>query len=103
MEEISQTIQNNPQPLTHVICDARFENEVSLFRDRFGADMVHVNLTRIGSPGPTDEERKHSAAVSAMADYHLLWGNDTEEQRALTAAKLVVWLESSVKEGVANA
>lgn len=96
MGEISQTIQNNPQPLTHVVCDARFENEVSLFRDKFGGDMAHVNLTRVGSPGPTDEERKHSAAVSAMADYHILWGNDTPEQRALVAAKLVKWLEDSL-------
>lgn len=96
MEEICQTIQNNPQPLTHVVCDARFENEVGLFRDRFGGDMAHVNLTRIGSPGPTDEERKHSAAVAAMADHSILWGNDTEAQRLAVARGLVSWLESSV-------
>lgn len=100
---ITETIQLNPQPLIHVITDCRFENEAELSRRCFSPNFRLIRVDRIGSLGPTEEERKHSAAVSAMADYHLLWGNDTEEQRALAAAKLVVWLESSVKEGVANA
>lgn len=98
-DEIEQTIRDNPQPLIHVITDCRFENEAELARQRFGSAFHLIRIDRVGSPGPTGEEIKHSAAVSAMADHHILWGNDTEEQRALTAAKLVAWLEESVNGG----
>lgn len=97
-DQIGQIIQNNPQPFIHVITDCRFENEVELLRHRFGAKFRLIHLSRIGSLGPTNEERKHSTAVAAMADYHILWGNDTEAQRAVTAANLVKWLESDLQK-----
>ena len=96
-DDIGETIRSNPQPLIHVITDCRFENEVRLARQRFGEAFRLIRVDRIGSPGPTDEERKHSAAVSAMADYHILWGDDTEAQRAEIAVKLIQWLENSVE------
>ena len=97
VEEIEWDQTMNPQSLIHCVCDVRFVSEASLFRERFGSNFRLVNLTRIGAPDPTDEEKKHFQTVAAMADYSITWGNDTESQRALAAAKLVVWLEESVK------
>lgn len=96
-EEIEWNRVMNPQPLLPVVCDVRFVSEAELFRKTFGSSFRLINLARIGAPEPTDEEKKHFEKVAAMADYSILWGNDTEEQRALTAAKLVAWLEESVK------
>lgn len=95
-DEIQQNHLCNPQPMLHITTDGRFENEVGLFRERFGSNLRVVWVDRIGAPPATEEETKHISAVRAMADYHILWGNDTEQQRALVAANLVKWLEDSV-------
>jgi hypothetical protein len=96
-DDIKQNQFYNPQNLIAAICDFRFESEVALFRERFGPAFRLVNLTRADAPAPTDEEKKHFEKVAAMADYHILWGKDTEEQRALVAAKLIQWLENSLE------
>lgn len=96
-DHIQQNHLCNPQPMLHITTDGRFENEVGLFRERFGSNLRVIWVDRIGAPPPTDEERKHIDSVRAMADYSITWGNDTEGQRALTAAKLVAWLEESMK------
>lgn len=95
--EIQQNQLCNPQPMLHIATDGRFPNEVSLFRERFGSNLRVVWVDRIGAPPPTDEERKHIDTVKSMADHSITWGNDTEAQRAATAAKLVDWLEESLK------
>ena len=96
--------KHNPQPQISCVCDFRFVSEAELFRAQFGGSFKLVNLTRHGAPEPTDEEKKHFEKVAAMADYHVLWGNDTPAQRACTAENLVKWLEGSlgVAKGLPN-
>ncbi len=63
-----------------VITDCRFLNEVTVLRARFPG-FRFVNVTREGAPPPTEEETRHCAAVSALADYYVHWGNDTPEEQ----------------------
>lgn len=80
-----------------VVCDFRFENECQYFRDRYGNAFRQINVTRIGSPPPTDEEEKHFRKVAAMADYSLNWGNDTEEQQLGHARRVLEWVGLSAQ------
>lgn len=74
------------------IADCRFENEAIRLREAFGASFILINLTREGSPPPTDEEEKHFRQVAAMADYHLHWGGDTAEQQLEHARRVLEWV-----------
>ena len=95
--QITENRENNPQPFIGCCCDFRFVSEVELFRKTFGPSFRLINVFRTDAPPPTDEEQKHFQKVAAMADYSITWGNDTEAQRAETAAKLIQWLENSVE------
>lgn len=64
-----------------VIVDLRFENELDILKSTFGDDLIHINIVRTDGPPPTYEEEKHYKGVSLEAQYHLMWGNNTEEQR----------------------
>lgn len=93
---IASITASSPTETHPFITDCRFANEAMVLKDAF-PNFRLINLARIGAPDPTDEEKKHFQTVSAMADYHILWGDDTEAQRAEIAAKLVQWLENSVE------
>ena len=72
-----------------VVTDCRFVNEATLLRTTFGDAFRLVDVTRIGSPAPTDEEEKHYRQVAALADLRIIWGNDTPEQRLDIARRLI--------------
>lgn len=63
------------------ILDFRFKNEVIYFRNKYKDKFKLINITREGSPEPTDEEKKHFREVASMADYSLHWGGNTHEER----------------------
>ena len=98
-DHIQQNHLCNPQPMLHITTDGRFANEITLFRKRFGSNLRVVWVDRIGAPPPTDEERKHIDSVKAMADYHIIWGNDTKESQLAEACVLMKWLERDVNGG----
>jgi hypothetical protein len=85
---VNQNLINTPD-LIPCVTDVRFENEAQHLRDHFGERLVLINLTREGSPPPTDEEEKHFRKVAAMAAFHLHWGNDTLEQQLNHARRIV--------------
>ncbi len=78
--QLESDLAANPD-MIGTLNDGRFINECTFFRDRYGEAFKQVNVTRVGSPTPTDEEEKHYRQVAAMADRHLSWGNDTEEDQ----------------------
>ncbi len=82
-------------PFIPVVTDVRFENEAEYLRKHFGSTFRLINLTRAGSPPPTDEEEKHFRQVAAMADYQLHWGHDSAESQLRHAQQLLDWLKGS--------
>lgn len=75
-----------------VVTDVRFASEVALMNKEYGDRFRLVNLTRHGSPPPTDEEEKHYRTIATLADYHLAWGNDDEQSRLARAREVLAWL-----------
>ena len=88
VDQIREDVARDPLVIP-CITDVRFENEAQHLREAFPLRLTLINLTREGSPPPTEEEEKHFRQVAAMADLHLNWGNDTEEQRAAHARALL--------------
>lgn len=79
-------------PCIPVITDGRFLNEITLVKERYpGARFI--NVERFGAPPPTDEEEKHYREVAKLADYHLVWGNDTEDEQLQRAREIIKWME----------
>ncbi len=78
---------------TPTVTDCRFVNEAALMRATFPGFML-VNVTREGSPPPTEEEEKHYRAVASMADHHLHWGGETEAQQMDRAREVLGWLRT---------
>jgi hypothetical protein len=83
-------------PRTPLVTDVRFENEVKHLRYTFTggreapfSSFVLIDVTRDGSPPPTDEEEKHYRDVAAMADIHFHWGNDSTEEQCVKAHALL--------------
>ncbi len=88
---VADQIDQLPMSQPVALVDCRFSNEVAFFRERYGAAFKHVDITRISSPAPTDEEEKHYRTVAAMADRHLAWGDDTEAEQLEQARILLEW------------
>lgn len=86
------------EPLIPCVTDHRFPNEVKLMRETYGAAFRLISLAREGAPVPTDEEMKHTAKVAEMADFHLVWGNDTVARQLEHAATVLSWLGLAPKE-----
>ncbi len=92
-DQIEEQRAKNPQPTVHVTADGRFENELALYRKRFGNDCRIIWLERSDGPAPTEEEKKHEAAVKAASDHHVFWGFNDESQQLAVAQKLAEWLQ----------
>ena len=86
-------------PFVPVVTDVRFVNEVNHLRETFGTAFTLVNVSRAGAPPPTDEEELHYRDVAALADYHVKWGNDTQEQQLAHARRLHDWLGAMMGTG----
>ncbi len=80
------------QPFVPVVTDIRFCNEAALMRATYGKAFIQINVTRKGSPAPTEEEEKHYRQVAPMANYHLEWGNETPEEQLNRAREVMGWL-----------
>lgn len=80
IDDIYKQYYSNPSILP-VIVDLRFQNELDLLKNAFGDDLIHINISRINCIEPTDEEEKHYRQISSNAQYHLVWGNNSPEQR----------------------
>ena len=82
-------IEGLKRDIIPVVTDVRFESEYHLLRKAFGKAFILVDLTRIDSPEPTEEEKKHYLTVAGLADYLVHWGHDTEEQQLSHARNLL--------------
>lgn len=91
IDHVEMARTSNPAMIP-CICDVRFENETQHLRDTYGTSFVLINLTREGSPPPTDEEEKHFREVAAMADFHLHWGHNTKEEQLVHARRILKWV-----------
>lgn len=88
---IETDLAQTDNSIVPVITDCRFVNEVAGLRAMFPG-FRYVNVTRAGAPSPTDEEEKHWRTVSALADYQLVWGNDSLDGQRAHAQALIEWL-----------
>lgn len=59
-----------------VCCDCRYMNEYQYFKREFGADVMLVNIERIGAPEPTNEEKIHAPELKKLADVDFTWDTD---------------------------
>ncbi len=91
LAEIARTLEECPEVLP-VITDGRFVNEITLVKAAYPRARF-VNVCRDGSPPPTEEEEKHYRQVAALADRHLVWGNDTAEEQREHARKVLEWMD----------
>jgi hypothetical protein len=71
-----------------VITDLRFKNELDVLRDEYGDALYHIHLERKNNVEPTEEEQKNIHTISGLADYKLVWGDNTLEEIATIAQEL---------------
>lgn len=74
------------------VSDGRFTNEIKAFRDFYGKNLFHIDVSRTDGPPPTEEEERNFRQVQEMADYKLVWGNDSMSARIEKATMVYNWL-----------
>lgn len=56
-----------------VISDCRFLNEFTYFKEKYGQDVILVNVCREGVIAPNDEEKRNQPVLDALANYTVNW------------------------------
>lgn len=85
---VCNVIKNEPVNIIPVITDLRFENELVLLRKEFGATLFHIHIERANGIEPTAEEQKNIHTINHLADYKLMWGDNTPEEILKVAKKI---------------
>lgn len=89
VKEVADQINTKNLEVIPFITDFRFENEVKYFQERYGNEFFLINLKRQNGPEPTEEEKRNFEKVEKMANWALMWGDNTEKEQLLIA-KLVL-------------
>ncbi len=80
VEHVYNDIKTENDTIVPVITDLRFQNELEFLRDKFGAKLIHISITRRNSVDPTEEEAKNFYKIHKKSDIQLEWGENTEDQ-----------------------
>lgn len=73
-----------------VITDLRFKNEYNVACDILGEESVCViNISRLGAPEPTEDEKLNAPAIKDIANFNVLWETTNDKEELMPHAKKV--------------
>lgn len=71
-----------------VITDLRYDNELQFLKDKYGEKFLHIHISRLYGPEPTEEELESISAIIHLADVHITWGNNSEQEKMNIVRKI---------------